>query len=986
MNKLSAPFSFLLAFTFGIIILSSCNKTVLTDEVNVFVGTGGHGHTYPGATAPFGMMQLSPDTREQGWDGCSGYHYSDNFIYGFSHTHLSGTGVGDYADILMLPMSGNSSEEKTDSTGRYGSHFSHEKEFAKPGYYRVFLDDYAVEAELTTTQRCGMHRYTFDNAAQSRILVDLKYRDQVLDSKMEILSDSVIQGYRFSSGWARNQKLFFVIKFNRSFSEVKFVGSDSLDKTTNITKGKDERAFFSFDMKDGDMLLAKVGISAVDEAGALKNLEAEIPGWNFVEIKDAAVSEWEQELSKIEIKTNDVEGKSIFYTSLYHSFLAPNIYSDIDGRYRGRDLKIHNADFDYYTVFSLWDTYRAEHPLFSIIDQKRTVDFIKTFLRQYQEGGLLPIWELSANETFCMIGNHAIPVIADAIANGIEGFDKELAYEAMKASAEQDIPEQNYYRSMGYIPADEIGSSVSKTLELAYDDWCIAKVAQILGKEEEAKKYNLRAQFYKNIFDVSTLKMRPRINGGWKKPFDPREVDFNFTEANSWQYSFYVPQDVENLIKISGGDAAFIQNLDSLFGTSSETTGRKQSDITGLIGQYAHGNEPSHHIAYLYSYAGASWKTQAMAARIQKEMYKDVPDGICGNEDCGQMSAWYVMSSLGFYSVQPASGIYVLGSPKFEEATIHLENKKKFTIKRNGSGDYIQKAKLNGKPYLNSYITFKTIQNGGVLELTMSEKPNKSFGKAKENRPPSFIEPTLIPTPVIVNNKYVFYDSLVIDFKPIEKGKIMYSINDDGFKEFNNPFSIFENSKINYKTVFENKESPTVVSNFYKGETGRSISLMSSYSNQYTGGGDSAIIDFMRGSNNFADGKWQGYEGQNITAIIDLGKIKWLKKVSTGFMQDINSWIWLPQYVEFSFSTDGQHYGNPIRITNPIDPKDEGAIIHEFSSRALIKYARYIKLYAKGMIDCPEWHKGYAYHGKAWMFIDEVSVKENGFPKLPILH
>ena len=956
-------------------ILVSCSQTNITDSVNVFVGTGGHGHTTPAATVPFGMVQLGPDTREKGWDGCSGYHYSDNFIYGFSHTHLSGTGVADYSDILILPMSGSRQEVKTDSTGRYGSSFLHENEFAEPGYYKVELHDYSVTAELTATKHCGMHRYIFQNATQSRLLLDLTYRDVVLDSKLKIKSSKELSGYRFSKGWAKDQRLFFDIKFNREITKIKFIGKDSLAKGQASITGKDIRVLLYFDMKDGDELLVKTGLSGVDEAGAAKNLDAEIPHWNFLQVRDAAEKTWNKELSKITVESENPEEKSIFYTALYHSFTTPNIYSDTDGRYRGRDMKIHKADFDYYTVFSLWDTYRAEHPLLTIIDKKRTADFIKTFIRQYEEGGLLPVWELSANETNCMIGKHAIPVIADAMVNGVEGFDKEKAFEAMKASMEEDTLELNLYRSMGYIPSDQISFSVSKTLEYAYDDWCIARVAYLLNHRKDYDKYIKRAQFYKNVFDASTLKMRPRYNGGWLKPFDPKKADFNYTEANAWQYSFYVPQDIQTLIDMNGGDSAFIDNLDELFNTDSEITGLKIADMTGLIGQYAHGNEPSHHIAYLYSYAGAAWKTQAATAKIRRMMYHNSPDGICGNEDCGQMSAWYVFSSLGFYPVQPASGIYVFGSPAFDKATIKLENGNKFIIKRKGRGDYIEKVTLNGKKYSRSYITYDVINKGGTLVFEMSKKANKDFGRAQSDRPVSRIKSSLLPTPVIINNKNTFYDSLTVEFSKPAAGEIFYSIDKGDIKKYSGPFSMKKDFKIRWQLVDGQDSSMWDKAVFVKAEAGRSIVLKTAYSQLYKANGDKTLIDFMRGSKNFADGKWQGYEGNDLHAVIDLGKIKRVNKISMAFLQNIKSWIWMPEYVEYRVSTDGKEFHEAGKVKNTIPERKEGVIVKDFSIKVNSKNIRYIEVFGKSKGTCPAWHKGYPLHGKAWIFADELRVE-----------
>ncbi|MBT3933342.1 MAG: glycoside hydrolase family 92 protein, partial [Bacteroidetes bacterium] len=613
------------------LFLSSCsNKNqVLTDYVDPFIGTGGHGHTYPGATLPFGMVQLSPDTRLTGWDGCSGYHYSDSIIYGFTHTHLSGTGCSDYGDILLMPYTGELLfENGSDGNKGYSSAFQKKNEKAEAGYYQVLLDDDHIDVELTCSKRVGFHKYTFNEVDTGRIILDLIHRDVLIDSEIKALSATKIEGVRKSSAWARNQQLFFAIEFSKAFFNNDIEVRVDTTKGHEFNFGNGSKAVYQFVLEKDKTIMVKVGISAVSKEGAWKNLEEEIPHWDFEQVKNEANESWNKELSKIVVEGGTKEQKTIFYTALYHAMLAPDLFMDVDGQYLGRDLQIHQADgFDYYTTFSLWDTYRAEHPLLTIIDQKRTNDFINTFVKQYEQGGSLPVWEFAANETMCMIGYHSIPVIVDAYLKGIQDYDVEKVYEAMKHSANLGHLGLEAYKKYGYIPADQEPESVSKTLEYAYDDWCIAQMAKDLGKEDDYKYFIKRAQSYKNIYDKSTGFMRAKWNGSWFSPFDPKEVNIHYTEANSWQYSFYVPQDVSGLMNLMGGKEKFIEKLDQLFTENSETTGRHQSDITGLIGQYAHGNEPSHHMAYLYSYANSPWKTQEMASRIMKEMYTDQPDG-----------------------------------------------------------------------------------------------------------------------------------------------------------------------------------------------------------------------------------------------------------------------------------------------------------------------------------------------------------------------
>ncbi|MFN8277471.1 MAG: GH92 family glycosyl hydrolase [Chitinophagales bacterium] len=697
------------------------------------IGTGGHGHTFPGPSVPFGMVQLSPDTRLSGWDGCSGYHDSDRRIYGFSHTHLSGTGCSDYGDVLLQPTMG----KVRLSNKRYRSTFKKESEHASPGYYEVFLDQPQVQVALTATTHTGLHRYTFRNAGMANVLLDLTHRDRVKQGEITIESNTEISGTRISNAWANNQILYFVIQFSKPFDEAGIAKADVLNMSSKHDTGSLLKAAVRFNVNAGETIYARVGISAVSVEGARNNLKAEQYDFNFERTRQAAEAAWDKELGKIEITTRNDSSKRIFYTALYHCMLAPNRYQDVDGQYRGRDFNVHRANFDYYTVFSLWDTYRALHPLLTLIDKKRSADFVNTFIHQYEEGGRLPVWELSSCETWCMIGYHAIPVIAEAVLKGVTGFDQEKAYAAMRFSAMEDKNALDDYKKYGYIQFMHHGQSVSRTLEYAFDDWCIAQVAKHLGKEEDYRYFMQRGQSYKNLYDASTGFMRPR-SPGFLTPFDPFKVDHNYTEGNAWQYSFYVPQDMQGHMQLLGGKEKLAAFLDSLFSASTHLTGHRQPDISGMIGQYVHGNEPSHQIAYEYNYAGQPWKTQAMVRRIMKEMYRAQPDGLCGNEDCGQMSAWYVFSALGFYPVCPGSGHYAIGSPLFELAVVHLENGKTITIATNANSAqavYIQSATWNGQPYSKSFLTYEELAKGGRLELNMGERPNPGWASAEGDVP-----------------------------------------------------------------------------------------------------------------------------------------------------------------------------------------------------------------------------------------------------------
>ncbi|HKK89343.1 MAG TPA: GH92 family glycosyl hydrolase, partial [Saprospiraceae bacterium] len=591
--------------------------------VNPFIGTGGHGHTYPGATMPFGMMQISPDTRLDGWDGCSGYHYSDHVVYGFSHTHLSGTGVSDYADILLMPSRKPIFNSGSNGKPGYRDFFSHDKEVAEPGYYQVYLDSSGIVVGLTASNRSGIQRYEFPSRDSQYVILDLHHRDKLLAGKIKQLNPRELNGIRFSESWAKDQRLFFHIRFSTTIKNIKY--QDQNDPKV---------AAIELDNPENAPVFVYVGISAVDEAGAKRNMELEIGNLTFEEVKKNAQASWNQQLGKIELESHDKEAMFNFYTALYHTMLAPNLYQDIDGRYRGMDLAVHQTkDFDYYTVFSLWDTYRAAHPLYTIIEQKRTNDFINTMLAKYQEGGIMPIWDLSANYTGCMIGYHAVPVIADAYLKNIRGYDPKLALEAMKHSATRDKLGLDAYKKYGFIPVEAESESVSKTLEYAYDDWTIAVMAKKMGLDEDYNSFIKRAQNYKNVFDPDTKFMRGRIENKWFAPFDPYEVNFNYTEANAWQYSYYVPQDISGYIQLLGGKSALESRLDALFTANKGTSGRDQADITGLIGQYAHGNEPSHHIAYLYNFVNKPYKTQERVHQVLTSLYSNEPDGICGNED-----------------------------------------------------------------------------------------------------------------------------------------------------------------------------------------------------------------------------------------------------------------------------------------------------------------------------------------------------------------
>ncbi|WP_299766975.1 GH92 family glycosyl hydrolase [uncultured Dokdonia sp.] len=940
----------------------------LTSYVNTFIGTGGHGHTYPGATMPFGMMQLSPDTRLEGWDGCSGYHYDDTYIYGFSHTHLSGTGILDYGDILLMPTTSVNFHNGADGQPGYRAPFSHDNEKSSPGYYEVHLDSTNIDVALTVTQRAGMHKYAFAKADNQHIILDIEHRDILLDGSINILSDTEISGHRFSESWAKEQKLYYYLKTSHPF------------KATPNTADTPTKLALLLDNPNNEPIYVSVGISAVDEAGAKRNLETEIGSKSFDQIRQEAQTTWEEQLSKIVIEDAHLDNKTNFYSALYHTMIAPNIYQDVDGRYRGIDQEIHEtSDFDYYTVFSLWDTYRAAHPLYTIIEEDRTNDFINTFLAKYDEGGILPMWDLSANYTGCMIGYHGVPVIADAYMKGIRGYDTDKALEAVLHSATRDHLGLEAYKEFGYIPVEEESESVSKTLEYAYDDWTIAQMAKSKGDMATYTTFIERAQYYKNTFDPSSKFMRGRVRNTWFSPFDPFEVNFNYTEANAWQYSFYVPQDITGFTNLIGGKEALESQLDELFTAESQTSGRDQADITGLIGQYAHGNEPSHHMAYLYNFINKPHKTQEKVREILTTLYKNEPDGVSGNEDCGQMSAWYVLSSMGFYTVTPASNQYIIGAPLFDKASINLENGNTFTVQANNLSDdniYIASAKLNGEAHPYSYITHEDITKGGSLVFEMTSQPS-DWATDDAHIPSTEIKESLIvPVPFIAKGDIAFKKQTEVVLGTGEKETtIFYSTSGDTFQKYEAPIILTEPTTLHTYSEKEGQKSVTIKTDFYKIDENLSIQLDAEYANAYNAGGNDALIDGIRGTANFRTGTWQGYHDRDVIATVDLGKNQDITSIETNFLEDQGSWIFFPTEVELLVSSDGKNF-KPYKsqaIATPT-PTDKVAIktIKGEGKRSNI---RYVKLIAKTLGPVPTWHKGHPYEGRSWVFVDEIAIK-----------
>lgn len=1010
-----------LSFAYCLLFIAyySQAQTNYAKIVNPFIGTGGHGHTFPGAVAPFGMVQLSPDTRIDGsWDGCSGYHHSDSIIYGFSHTHLSGTGCSDYGDIMIMPMMGESSFDNK----KYSSKYSHQNEKANAGYYKVHLDDDDIDAELTTTTRVGMHKYTINKSGKMNIILDLLHRDKLLEGNIKIVNGTTLEGYRRSEAWAKDQIVFYRIEFSKPFTGRSLRN----DGKVLVNAGS-----FEFDVKKGEQIFVKVSISGVDEEGAAKNMQAELPHWNFEKVRTDCEALWNKELDKIQVKGGTSDQQVIFYTALYHCFIHPSIYNDVDGRYLGRDMKIHKAEgFNYYTVFSLWDTFRALHPLFNIVQRERNLDFIKTFLEQYKQVGRLPMWELSSNETNCMIGNHAISVIADAYAKGIRGFDVKLAIEACEKTANIAHLGMPEFRKKGYLEVEDEHESVSKTLEYAYNDWCIEKlrskydwndfyVAKLL------KEINYKPNAWKEIYDVDAQFMRPRSNGSWYSPFNPSEVNNHFTEANSWQYSFFVPHDIDGMIYYSGGKEKFEKRLDDLFNASTKTSGREQADITGLIGQYAHGNEPSHHMAYLYNYIGKPDKTQQRVSQILKEMYVNAPDGLAGNEDCGQMSAWYVMSAMGIYDVCPGGNNYSISLPLFNEINISCTKNKVKILNENEGKGFIQSVQINRETNyikdlsskgLNSSFLFDSIGQIGKnknLNITFYSgidlKTNGDYSATADyerNTQPmidtlaffrgyyeSFSSgfDDYLKSPLILTDTRNFKDSLQVTIRTFNDfySKI-YLINTKGdtsllLKEKANDLNLTINQATNILVKSYNecavreegkgcRDSSYAFASFYKIPHNWTVKLNCKYNKQYTAGGDAGIIDGLLGYKDWRKGGWQGYQSLDFEAIVDLQEKKEINEISSNYLQDSRSWILLPKEVEYFISNDGINFKSVGTLNHNLVWNTEETFTKNFVYQLPKKVkARYIKVVAKNYGVLPQGHQGAG--GDAFIFVDEIEVK-----------
>ena len=721
--------------------LATLQAGEITKYVNPFIGTGAidgglSGNNYPGATSPFGMIQLSPDTSEApNWGDASGYDYNRNTIFGFSHTRLSGTGASDLIDITLMPT----------SSGRTSSAFTHDEEKARPGYYQVMLKDENINAELTTTQRNGIHRYQYPAGKDAEIILDMDHSAdkgswgrRIINSQIRILNDHAVEGYRIITGWAKLRKIYFYMEFSSPILTSTLRDGGRVHENTAVINGTNLHGCFRFGQLNGKPLTCKVALSSVSMENARQNMEQEAPHWDFDRYVAAADADWEKQLGKIEVKGTEVQ-KEIFYTALYHTMIQPNTMSDVNGEYMAADYttrKVANNE-THYTTFSLWDTFRASHPLYTLLEPERVTDFVKSMIRQYEYYGYLPIWQLWGQDNYCMIGNHSIPVITDAILKGIPGIDMEKAYEAVYNSSVTSHPNSPFevWEKYGFMPENIQTQSVSITLEQAFDDWCVAQLAAKLNKDADYQRFHKRSEYYRNLFHPKTKFFQSKNDKGeWIEPFDPYQYGGNgghpFTEGNAWQYFWYVPHNIQALMELTGGTKAFEQKLDTFF-TSTYKSEQMNHNASGFVGQYAHGNEPSHHVAYLYNFAGQPWKTQKYVSHILNTLYNNTSSGYAGNDDCGQMSAWYVFSAMGFYPVNPADGRYIIGSPLLDECTLKLEGNKEFrirTIRKSPEDIYIQSVTLNGKKHKDFFITHQDIMNGGTMVFKMGKKPS-GWGK-----------------------------------------------------------------------------------------------------------------------------------------------------------------------------------------------------------------------------------------------------------------
>ena len=910
------------------LLFVACGEKPLTSYVNPMVGTDGHGHTFPGAIVPFGQIQPSPDTRLDGWDGCSGYHYSDDTIYGFSHTHLSGTGCSDYGDLLLMPADINDIQKLQfgpDMREVYKHHFQHKNETAKAGYYKVMLDDNGrpcTIVELTADQRVAYHRYTYTQDIDNLLVIDLNHRDVLLDGSISLNDDGLIVGHRHSSAWNPDQHLFFAIRTNVPFKDVA-ISADGTQARIMFDKAK--------------QVELQVAISGVDIDGAIGNLIT--AKYNtFDEARRAADQTWEEALGKLPVEGGSKEQKRCFYTALYHCMTSPYLWSDADGRYRGTDDKIHVVDEgrEVYTVFSLWDTYRALHPLLTQIEPERTVDFVYTAMKNYEQGGELPMWELASHETHCMIGYHAVPMMLEAYNylheedGTLAGYTPKQLLDAMVATSNRTVAHIDY-GWQGYLFSNVDNESVSKTLEYAYDDWCIARMADMAGDTATARTYWIRSQSWQNVIDSNGFAHAKR-NGGWVTPFDPTEVNNHFTEANSWQYSTYVPHDIDAWVKHIGGQEKAIEFLDSLFEGHNAMSGRDQADVTGLIGMYAHGNEPSHHAAWLYTVLGQPEKTEKYVHKILNELYTSQPDGLCGNEDCGQMSAWYVLAALGMYEPCPGSGIWCRTEPIFDNE-------------------------------LDWALASDPLGEGLVCPDSLRITPCPVFDDWRQqvtgSREVSISLPGHPEAEILCDKNIICPDC------------------EDIFRPYKGPIKVTGEmwEYVAAKAKIDGRLESKVVNQFYsRVQTDMNVTYLTKPSPLYTENGPEGMVDGVYGPINYRIGGWQGWQG-DMVAIVELDKVKTVKHVGVHCLENMRSWIFFPTKVTVEYSLDGQQWQPYGEVKNTqfaaVHARQEESDAFVFAVNGLAR-AKYLKITAENYGKMPDWHLSAG--EQAWLFVDEIEI------------
>lgn len=922
------------------LMVVSCGGGSLTSYVNPMVGTDGHGHTFPGAIVPFGQIQPSPDTRLEGWDGCSGYHYSDDTIYGFSHTHLSGTGCEDYGDVLLMPVKNDHSFEPEVATcvggepvpyafrELYKSHFSHKNETAKAGYYKVLLDRTNTIVELTADRRVAYHAYTYADDHNNAFVIDLRHRDVLLSGKI-MVKDGMLVGWRESSGWNPDQHLHFAIRGDVDLSNVLF-NEDSTNAIVFLPDGTKR-------------LELQVAISGVDIEGAIGNLITAKHS-DFESARKAADQTWEQALGKLKVEGGTKEQKRCFYTALYHCMTAPYLWSDEDGRYRGTDNKIHTVDpgREIYTVFSLWDTYRALHPLLTQIEPERTVDFVYTAMKQYEQGGELPMWELASHETHCMIGYHAVPMMLEAYIHlaepdgTIAGYTPKQMLDAMVATSNR-TEAHRAYAAQGYLSSEIDNESVSKTLEYAYDDWCIAQMAEMAGDTATARTYWIRSQSWQNIIDSNGFAHAKR-NGGWVTPFDPTEVNNHYTEANSWQYSTYVPHDLGAWVDFVGGKATAIAFLDSLFEGRNAMSGRDQADVTGLIGMYAHGNEPSHHAAWLYSLLGQPEKTKQYVHRILNEMYTSAPDGLCGNEDCGQMSAWYVLAALGMYEVCPGSDVWVETEPLFKV-------------------EGFERLPLAVVLFNQTCPDSLRITPCPVFDDWRMQMKGEKKGEVK-----------------------VHTDKKVRFYSPFKKDGELQPVQDCLEHRHNvTSFAVLPEAKeadVTFAAQVEGRlMSQPVTQHLVRTSTDKHVTYLTQPAPQYTENGPEGMVDNIFGTTNYRIGGWQGWQ-EDMVAMVELDKVQVIRSVGVDCLENMRSWVFFPKSVKVEYSLDGQEWQPYGEVENTqfaaVHARQEESVQHTFAVNGSAR-AKYLKVIVKNYGSLPQWHVSAGQ--QAWVFVDEIIVK-----------